>query len=430
MIVKPKLLRDPVHDIISIDPSEVGGRLILRLLDTPELQRLRRIRQLAMSFMVYHGAEHSRFSHSVGVYWLARRMVQQLRRSVEISSQDQAITLAAALLHDLGHGPFSHAMEGVTGERHEIRTAGLITHPDSKVYQVLNDFDSALPAAVAAFSSGGGGGPAYLQEIVASQLDADRLDYILRDGHATGVQIGRFDLARILALLQVQDGHLAIHKGAEEAVEGYLLARFHMYKQVYLHRTSRAAERMLQVALQRAGVLKKDGMDLGYWPRSPLGDLLLGKKIEHPEFAQIDDTDVSMALKEWCACPDRGLAGLAQGLTHRNLWKVVDLPVDPEAAEEAIDRARNIARRQGFEPEVDVLVDACRDSPYKPFMGGSQGVQSIRVADGHGGSWFIEERSDVVGLMGRLSHEKRNLCVHPDLASALMEDRSQLSLEV
>jgi uncharacterized protein len=416
---KPKLLRDPVHDIISIDPNETGGELILALIDTPEFQRLRRIRQLALSFLVYHGAEHSRFSHSTGVYWLARRMLRQLSQSVTVTEEQAVVTLCASLCHDLGHGPFSHAIEGVTGERHELRTIGLLTHPDSRVAQTLAAYDPALPEAVAGIISGDSDIPPYLREIVSSQLDADRLDYILRDGHATGVQIGRFDLARILALLQVQDGHLAIHKGAAEAVEGYLLARFHMYKQVYLHRASRAAEKMLKSALLRAGRLHKEGHDIGYWPVGPFGKLLEGERLEHPEFALIDDIDVWMAMKEWCTSPERGLADLARGLNHRGVWKVLDLPDDEDEASVVIAQARDVAKRHGFLPDVHVLVDECADSPYRPFTGVGKSAQSIRVADGKGGGWFIEERSDLIGLMGTLSHRERNLCVHPDLRPLL-----------
>ena len=419
MRAKPKLLRDPVHDIISVDPDEAGGRLILALIDTPEFQRLRRIRQLALSFLIYHGAEHSRFSHSMGVYWLAGKMVRQLRQSVSVSDDDAVITRCASLLHDLGHGPFSHAIEGVTGERHELRTIGLLTHPDSNVAKVLAEYDPAMPKAVADVISGAGELPAYLREVVSSQLDADRLDYILRDGHATGVQIGRFDLARILALLQVHEGHLAIHKGAAEAVEGYLLARFHMYKQVYLHRASRAAEKMLKSALLRAGTLRRDGHDIGYWPEGPFGELLLGQRLEHPDFASIDDVDVWMAIKAWTRSPDRGLADLAQGLNQRRLWKVMDLPTDADKANEVVQYAREVASRNGFNPDVHVLVDECADSPYRPFTGVGKSAQSIRVADGRGGGWFIEERSDLIGLMGTLRHREQNLCVHPELRPLL-----------
>ena len=416
---KPKLLRDPVHDIISVDPDEPGGRLVLALIDTPEFQRLRRIRQLALSFLVYHGAEHSRFSHSMGVHWIAGKMLRQLGQSVAVSDEQAVVVRCASLLHDLGHGPFSHAIEGVTGERHEIRTIGLLTHPDSQVARVLAEFDSTLPQAVADVISGKGELPAYLREIVSSQLDADRLDYILRDGHATGVQIGSFDLARILALLQVHDGHLAIHRGAAEAVEGYLLARFHMYKQVYLHPASRAAEKMMKSALLRAGRLRREGRDTGYWPGGPFGQLLKGERLSHPEFATVDDVDVWMAIKAWTSSPDRGLAELASGLNCRRLWKVVDVPADESQAKEMIAKAREVALKHGFDPDVHVLVDECGDSPYRPFTGAGSSAQSIRVTDGKGDGWFIEERSDLIGLLGTLRHREVNLCVHPAIRPLL-----------
>ena len=129
-----------------------------------------------------------------------------------------------------------------------------------------------------------------------------------------------------------------------------------------------------------------------------------------------------MAIKAWAQSPDQGLADLSQGLNQRRLWKVLDLPADPSEAEHAINRARDIASQNGFDPEVHVLVDECADSPYRPFTGVGKSAQSIRVADGQGGGWFIEERSHLIGLMGTLSHREQNLCVHPQLREFLRSE--------
>ena len=365
MGAKPKLFRDPVHDTIAISRTSPAGRLALALVDTREMQRLRRIRQLGLSFLVYPGAEHSRFAHSLGVLWLAWQMVERLSHKVAVAEEDRVVAVAAALLHDVGHGPFSHAVEAVTGIDHEDWSRGLIEDPDSEVNRVLVGVDATLPERVVALLDKRGGAPPWASDLVSSQLDADRLDYILRDGHATGVRIGNYDLARILALLDVADGHLAVHAGAQEAVEGYLLARFHMYKQVYLHKTSRSAERMLEAALRRAGVLQRNGHSFDYWPGGALATLIRGEPLAPGAFARIDDTHVWAALSAWMDDSDRVLADLARGLCERRLWKPFVLPPNDTArAQELVAAARSVARVKGYDPDYAVLVDACEDPLY------------------------------------------------------------------
>ncbi|MGM0576806.1 MAG: HD domain-containing protein [Myxococcota bacterium] len=417
---KPRLYRDPVHDTIVLEPDSDEGRLLIALLDAREVQRLRRIRQLALSFLVYHGAEHSRFAHSIGVAWLARRMLDRVQRSADIPAEERLVTLAAALLHDVGHGPFSHALEALCGERHEERSVALVMDPDTDVHRALADVDARLPERVAARIAGTDeSAPPYLREIVSSQLDADRMDYILRDGHMTGVRIGSFDLERILAMLDVVDGHLGFHRGGQAAVEGYLLARFHMYQQVYLHKTSRTAERMLVTALERATALRLDDA-IAWWPPGPLGDLLAGGALPPTDFARLDDVDVWYALKAWTSEEDAVLSDLAGGLIHRRLWKAARLPeTDDARADEMVSAARSVARVRGFDPEHHVLVDASRDSPYRPFTGMERHRGSIRLIDAAGRGRFIEDRSDVVEMLGRLRHRQRLLCYHPALREPL-----------
>lgn len=431
---KPKLFRDPVHDTIALPQDTPGDRLLVRLLDTPEMQRLRRIRQLGLTSVVYPGAEHSRFQHSLGVLWTAHEMLERLGKRTRIDEPTRLLVLVGALLHDVGHGPMSHALEAVTGIDHERWTESLIGGPPpfperpgaGPLAQALAAFDPALADGVVALYGKGPlppGVPAFAREIVSSQLDADRLDYILRDGHATGVRIGNYDLARILALLELGDGHLAIHIGAQEAVEGYLLARFHMYKQVYLHKTSRAAERMLEALLRRAGQLRRQGAPPRYWPEGPLGRLIAGEPLSPIEFATLDDHDVHFAIKAWSDDPEPGLSALAHGLLHRALWKPLGLPNDPARADELIAAARSIARVKGFDPDLAVLVDSSRDSLYRPFTGvrTRQGDHddSIRLVDSAGRVSFIEDRSEVVKMLSHLEVRQRLVCVHPALRDAV-----------
>lgn len=424
--MKPKLFRDPVHDTIAISRTSAAGKLALALIDTREMQRLRRIRQLGLSFVVYPGAEHSRFAHSLGVLWLAWQISERVAHKLAVDEEDRVLAVAAALLHDVGHGPFSHALEAVTGIDHEDWSRALVLDPDSEVNRTLVAFDPTLPERVTAVLDKGGAAAPWVSDLVSSQLDADRLDYILRDGHATGVRIGNYDLARILALLEVADGHLAVHAGAQEAVEGYLLARFHMYKQVYLHKTSRSAERMLEAALRRAALLHRNKHAFGYWPAGPLGALIRGETLAPGAFARIDDTHVWVALSAWMDDGDRVLADLSRGLCERRLWKPVVLPANDEGrALELVGAARSVARVKGFDPDFAVLVDECEDPLYKPFTGVGARRGSIRIVEPDGRTSFIEDRSEVVKMLGQLTLRQRLLCVHPALKPAIERQLSK-----
>ncbi len=429
-LAKPKLFRDPVHDTIALPQDTPGDRLLVSLLDTPEVQRLRRIRQLGLTSVVYPGAEHSRFQHSLGVVWTAHEMLERLAKRTHISEATRLLVLAGALLHDVGHGPMSHALEAVTGVKHERWTEALLGGPPpfsdrpgtGPLAEALAAYSPTLATDLVALYGKADlppGVPAYARDIVSSQLDADRLDYILRDGHATGVRIGSYDLARILALLELADGHLAIHVGAQEAVEGYLLARFHMYKQVYLHKTSRAAERMLEAMLRRAGALKRADTPPRYWPEGPFGRLVCGQSLSPLEFASLDDSDVNFAMKAWSTDPEPGLRAVAHGLLHRELWKPLALPNDATRAEELIHAARSVARVKGFDPDIAVLVDSSGDTLYRPFTGPHKSDGSIRLVDSQGRMAFIEDRSEVVKMLSHLQVRQRLVCVHPALRDAV-----------
>jgi HD superfamily phosphohydrolase len=256
----PKIIRDPVHDIIPFQDTACD-RLLLRLIETAEFQRLRRIKQLGMSELVFPGANHNRFAHSLGVMNTARRFLSTLERESGIVPEEQRIAvLTASLLHDVGHGPFSHTFEKVTGESHEARTIEIIQDPDTEVHKCLSDFDAKLPQTLAAFFDEDLEGrqrdaliPPHLTQVVSSQLDADRFDYLLRESYATGTQYGRFDANWLLQHLHLDGDKKRFylsHKGII-AAEAYVFARHHMYKTVYFHKTTRAAEVMLRLLFKR-----------------------------------------------------------------------------------------------------------------------------------------------------------------------------------
>ena len=233
----PKVIRDPVHNMVPFEDKK-WDRLLLRLINAKEFQRLRRIKQLGVSNFVFPGADHTRFAHSIGVMQTARLFLDRLTAGLgkKITAEQRTTVLAAALLHDVGHGPFSHAFEKVTGEHHEKRTREIITDQSTEVNKALKEFGAkSLPDRIDRFFSedveenarDSGRIPPYLTQIVSSQLDADRFDYLLRDSLATGTDYGRFDLRWLLQNLFLDEGRSRFYLGykATLAAEDYVYAR-------------------------------------------------------------------------------------------------------------------------------------------------------------------------------------------------------------
>src|SRR5256712_5327959 len=233
---------------------------MIRLIDTPEFQRLRRIKQLGLGLYTYQGAEHSRFTHSLGALHLITRILDQLSDRYQIAAEDRATARAAALLHDVGHGPFSHAMEEVLGVHHEKMTMLAVTSEETALCHALRSYSAELPQRVASIIDGNFK-PAALAHLVSSQLDVDRMDYLLRDSLMTGAKYGLYDLEWIINALQIDESGDRIYVAARGAfaVEEYLQARYYMFRQVYFHRTLRSAEAVVRSALRRALELMERG---------------------------------------------------------------------------------------------------------------------------------------------------------------------------
>ena len=248
-----KVLRDPVHGYIHVDLQVVWDCINAR-----EMQRLRRIHQLGGDFQVYHTAEHSRFSHSLGVYEIVRRMVYEIDSIAEsLSEYGKAVVMLAGLLHDIGHGPFSHAFEDISPLKHEEYTVKIILE-DSEIHRILANCDPELPNDVASIIRYENPKEC-LNQIVSGQLDADRMDYLLRDAYFTGTSYGKFDLERILRTIRLKDERIVVKQSGIHSVEDYIMARYHMYWQVYLHPVARSYEALLSIMFQRMkDVAKKD----------------------------------------------------------------------------------------------------------------------------------------------------------------------------
>jgi HD superfamily phosphohydrolase len=375
----PKVFRDPIHNLIAFEDTPCD-RLLLDLVNSREVQRLRRIKQLGVTELVFPGANHSRFAHSLGVLHTARRFLDQLQH-VEgrpFPPEQRAFILAAALLHDVGHGPFSHVFEQVTGQRHEAFTRAVIRGEGTEVHRRLVAFDPGMPEWLAGFfdedadAETSGDLPAYLGQVVSGQLDADRCDYLLRDSHATGAHYGHFDLAWMLEQLRPdpEGKRFYLTRKGLSAAETYLFARFHMYRTVYFHKTSRAAEVMLKLLFRRwKELIGAGGADRSVFPG--LEDAFTGQ-MSLTKYLDFDDHSVTGLLKASCRTADPVLRELADGLLNRRLYKALDVTALIDARElrriMAFDvRVRERMEQAGMDPRYCWVEDSASDTPYEPY---------------------------------------------------------------
>src|SRR6266566_4702899 len=278
---------------------------MMRLIDTPEFQRLRRIKQLGLGLYTYQGAEHSRFTHSLGAFHLMSRVLDRLNEKHLINDQDHAAARAAALLHDVGHGSFSHVMEEVLGFHHEKWTVEVVLSEATEISQLLRSYSAALPAKVAAIIEGKFQ-PAALAQLVSSQLDVDRMDYLLRDSLMTGAKYGIYDLEWIINALAIDEEADRIYVEARGlyAVEEYLQARYYMFRQVYFHRTLRSAEAVLRSIIRRALRLREESKEVWHAAGTAFEKILRQEPLAITEHLQIDDSDIIFHIKQWQSSED------------------------------------------------------------------------------------------------------------------------------
>lgn len=396
--------RDPLHNIISLNESVRDDLLVVELIDSAEFQRLRRIKQLGLALFTYQGAEHSRFTHSIGVMHLMTRALNLLGAHHRISEEARVVGRAGALLHDLGHGPFSHVIEKVFHFHHEEWTCRIILDEQTEVNRVLRSYDGGLPEKLASLYRHNYK-PEFVSQLVSSQLDCDRMDYLLRDSLMTGAKYGIYDMEWVLHALKIdeQSGRIYVESKGLYAVEEYLQARYYMFRQVYFHRTLRSAEAVLVSTLKRARkLIERD--ELGFRMRgSVLEKMLMGEEITTGDYLQVDDTDLTFHLKQWSRDSDKILADLAQRFIHRKLFKALDLELTGEVAEQFWSRAREMIRRAGYDPDYYLITDRAADIPYygyySPIGVGPESL--IYIETGASEIREISEVSEVVrGMRG------------------------------
>jgi uncharacterized protein len=403
---KRKIINDPVFGFITI-PTE----FLYDLIQHPYMQRLTRIKQLGTSSFVYPGTQHTRFQHSLGAMYLMEEAIKQLRTlGYDISKEDAEGALAAILLHDIGHAPFSHVLEN--------SLVSNITHEEISllmIEQINREEKGRLDNALQIFH--GTHPHPFLHQLVSGQLDVDRLDYLRRDSFYSGVTEGTIGSDRIIKMMDLYKGHLVIQEKGIYSIEKFLMARRLMYWQVYLHKTSVAAEKLMILALTRAKELAMEGHELFASPS--LHFFLynsIAKKdfVERPEvlqqYALLDDSDILSAMKVWMDYPDVVLSNLSDGFINRRLFKVKIL-LEPLSNKEC--EALNTQYQQYFdisEHEANYFwaLEEVSNEVYDPNEAG------IQIKFNNGEVKDISEASDMFNLQVLSKESKKYyLCYWP-----------------
>ncbi len=341
--VNLKILNDPLYGFISVPEG-----IVFQLLEHPYFQRLRRIKQLGLTHLVYPGALHTRFHHGVGAMHLMREALEVIRtKGYEVTPDEETGVLIAILLHDIGHGPFSHALEDqfVQDASHEELSSLVIGY--------LNEvFDGGLETAMAIFEDRYE--KRFLHQLVSSQLDMDRLDYLQRDSFYSGVREGVVNSDRLIKMLNIHDDRLVIDQKGIYSIEKFIVARRLMYWQVYLHKTVLSAEYMLMKILERARELAREGVELFCSPifrtflygRPMMDDLKTDRRLlDH--FMKLDDNDIMCSVKAWCDHGDHVLSRLCRMLVDRDLMRV-QLEREPIPADRIEDKRERVKHEMGL----------------------------------------------------------------------------------
>ena len=388
-----KVFKDPVHGYITVE-----DRVIWDLIQTREFQRLRRIKQLGGTFMAFHGAEHSRFSHSLGVYLIAKRMIERLAKGgTPFTEEERLLTLCAALLHDLGHGPFSHSFEEVLEIPHETFTARILTEK-TEVHHILESHHIGFSEKIKQIITREYENP-IIVSLISSQLDADRLDYLVRDAYFSGTTYGEIDVQRILRTLRVVDGQLVYKLSGMHAIEDYLLSRYQMYWQIYLHPVARSFDIIVQGFFKRIRKL----LEQNYPFKSDVSlfKALFGEK--HPDifvYLKIDDTTVLFTAQNLCDEDDPIVSDLANRLLNRRLFKEFYYTPGP-VMKQVLHEIKENMLKLGFDPAYYYCPDYQFKVPYD-YYGDDKISDGINLLMRDGSIQEISRVSDVIsGITGK-----------------------------
>lgn len=358
-----QVFRDPVHDYI-----HVQHQVILDLINTREFQRLRRIKQLGTTSFTFHGGEHSRFGHSLGVYEIARRICDKFVRNFPTrvpgdggwDDNERLLVLCSALLHDIGHGPYSHTFESIFHTDHEELTVAIILSPETEVNQVLSRISLDFPQKVASVIEKTYPNPQVVQ-LISSQIDADRMDYLLRDAYYTGVNYGTFDLTRILRVIRPYKEGIAFQIQGMHAVEDYIVSRYQMYMQVYFHRVSRGMEVILDHLLKRAKNVYEDP-DFQFKHNFALLVPFFKENFTLQDYLALDDGVLNTSFTLWRDELDSVLSDLATRFLDRKPFKSVTFSKDEDST--ILKKLEKFIQEAGYDTAYYTAINNSYDLPY------------------------------------------------------------------
>lgn len=409
-LTEEKVFKDPVHRYI-----HVRDRAIWDLIATPEFQRLRRIKQLGTTNLTFHGAEHSRFNHSLGVYEIVRRITANFATRERWNREQRLLCLCAALLHDLGHGPFSHSFEKVFKLDHEQFTQQIILG-DTKVNTILKKIAPDFPGKVADVIA-----KTYSDKLVvsliSSQIDADRMDYLQRDAYFTGVSYGHFDMERILRVMRPMDDQVVIKSTGMHAVEDYIMSRYQMYWQVYFHPVTRSAEVILSKIFQRAKVLYED--DSYQFQLEPTHFIsFFERNVKLSDYLKLDEMIVYYYFQQWQEEQDTILADLSYRFINRHLFKYVEYNPDPQI--NAGMELYQLFKEAAIDPDYYLVVDSSSDLPYDFYRPGEEEERlPIHLLMPDGALKELSRQSDIVEAISGKKRTDHKLYFPKDRVQAI-----------
>lgn len=404
-----KVFKDPIHRYI-----HVKDQLIWDLIKTKEFQRLRRIKQLGTLYLSFHTAEHSRFGHSLGVYEIVRRMIDESFFGREAwDNADRPLVLCAALLHDLGHGPFSHSFEKIFGTDHEAFTQAIITG-DTEVNEVLSRVDADFPQEVADVINKTHDNKLVIS-MISSQIDADRMDYLQRDAYFTGVSYGQFDMERILRLMRPSKDEVLIKESGMHAVESFIMSRYQMYWQIYFHPVSRGGEVLLNNCLRRAKQLYDEGYQFTMTPTDFIP--FFKNEMTIQEYVDLDEAVVVYYLKKWIHEDDPILSDLSRRFINRDLFKY--MPFDGSII--TITELTDLFVQGGIDPNYYFVSESFSDLPYDYDRPGSN-RQPIHLLRRNGKIREISSQSLVISSITGINREDYKLYYPKELIANIEDD--------
>ena len=395
-LAEEKVFKDPIHKYV-----HVKDQLIWDLIKTKEFQRLRRIKQLGTLYLAFHTAEHSRFGHSLGVYEIVRRMIDESFVGREAwNNKDRPLALCAALLHDLGHGPFSHSFEKIFNTDHEAFTQEIITG-NTEVNEVLSRVSETFPQEVADVINKTHKNKLVIS-MISSQIDADRMDYLQRDAYFTGVSYGTFDMERILRLMRPSKDEVLIKESGMHAVENFIMSRYQMYWQIYFHPVSRGGEVLLNNCLKRVKQLYKEDYQFKMYPKEFIP--FFEGTITIDQYVELDEVTVLFYLKKWIHEEDEILSDLARRFINRDLFKYI--PFDGSII--TITELRDLFIEGDIDPEYYFVSEAFSDLPYDYDRPGSN-RQPIHLLRRNGSIKEISSQSLVISSITGINREDYKL---------------------